>query len=483
MSHRVPRFVLLLASIAVIGAVAQTTQPPDLDQLKTKLQQLEQMMQDLKVQIAAVEQQMGTPGQPLAATTPAQPAVAAPLAPVEHMGDATRLREVASTNPDSAGRINNEPMDRALRGYFRLPGTGTLIKLGGFIKTDIFYDTNQAGTYYGAYVPSSFPSSDQPHTPNATVSARPSRFFTEFRQPVHQGEGTVKGYLEFDFLGNYERTSLRLRQFYAQYKNVLAGQAWSAFADADAFPDTLEFEGPPGMIAMRQPTVRYTQPINPRHSIGISVERSGVDTPFLTAATPVGSSLYPDLIGFYRYENDHGHLQFSFLARSVGGVLPGTNSPDLRQHVQGYGGSLSGVWTLGSSRDNIVYQLIIGKGISNYYNDNFGLGSDVGFNAKGHLVATPTGSAQAGYQHYWSKIVRSTFSYGYTQINNTASDPGTNYHISHYATGNVMIQPTTSLLFGFEYVYGSLLRKNDFYWVAPRIQASITYYLNKYTKE
>jgi hypothetical protein len=481
MGYRVLRSVLI---VVLAGAACAWAQSPDLTQLKAKLQQLEQMMLDLKSQISAAEQQQAPPGKPLvAAPQPEQEAVPTPLVPAEHIGETTRLRDVASENPEGAARINNEPMDRALRGYFRLPGTGTLIKLGGFIKTDVFYDTNQAGTYYGAYVPSSFPSSDQPHTQNATVSARPSRFFTEFRQPVHQGEGTVKGYLEFDFLGNYERTSLRLRQFYAQYKNVLAGQAWSAFGDPDAFPDTLEFEGPPGIIAMRQPQVRYTQPINKQHSIGISVERSGVDTPFLTAATPVGSSLYPDLIGFYRYENDLGHLQFSTLFRSVGGVLPGTNSPDLRQHVQGYGGSLSGVWKLGALKDNVVFQLIIGKGISNYYNDNFGLGSDVGFNAAGKLVATPTGSAQAGYQHYWSKIVRSTFSYGYTQINNTASDPGTNYHISHYATANVMVQPTTSFLFGFEYIYGTLQRKNDFYWVAPRLQASITYYLNKYPKE
>lgn len=44
-----------------------------------------------------------------------------------------------------------------------------------------------------------------------------------------------------------------------------------------------EFEGPPGMIAMRQPAVRYTQPLSNAHSIGgISFERSGVDTPFST---------------------------------------------------------------------------------------------------------------------------------------------------------------------------------------------------------
>jgi hypothetical protein len=238
------------------------------------------------------------------------------------------------------------------------------------------------------------------------------------------------------------------------------------------------------MIAMRQPQIRYTQPLSTEHSIGVSVERSGVDTPFSTQyGTPVGSSHWPDLVAFYRFENEYGHLHFAFLSRSVGGVIPNTTVPDLRNHVQGYGGSLSGVWRFGGSKDNFVFQAILGKGISNYYNDNFGLGSDVGFNAQGTLVATPTGSGQGGYQHYWSKLVRSTFSYGYTRINNTARDPETNYHISHYATGNFMVQPSPSLVFGAEYVYGSLLRKNDFKWVAPRIQASVTYYLNKYPKE
>jgi hypothetical protein len=467
-----------------ISPASGWAQAPDLNELKGKLQQLEQMMQDLQRQIALVEKAQVAPGEPVAASTTQASKVPAPQVPAEHIGDLTRTREVANSNADSAPRINNESMDPALRGYFRLPGTGTLIKLGGFVKTDVFIDANQAGSYYGAYVPSSFPSSPQPHTVNSTVSMRPSRFFAEFRQPVHNGSDTVKGYLEYDFLGNYERTSLRMRQFYAQYKNILAGQTWSAFGDPDAFPDTLEFEGPPGIMSMRQPQIRYTQPIGKAHSIGLSVERSGTDTPFTTQyGSPVGSSLWPDLIGFYRYENNHGHLHFAFLSRSVGGVVPNSTVPDVRNHVQGYGGSLSGVWGLGSSKDNIVFQAIIGKGISNYYNDNFGLGSDVGFNANGTLVATPTGSGQAGYQHYWSKLVRSTFSYGYLQINNTAGDPGTNYHVSHYATGNIMVQPSPSLVFGTEYVYGSLERKNNFKWVAPRIQASVTYYLNKYPKE
>jgi hypothetical protein len=98
-------------------------------------------------------------------------------------------------------------------------------------------------------------------------------------------------------------------------------------------------------------------------------------------------------------------------------------------------------------------------------------------------VATPTGSGEVGYQHYWTKMIRSTFSYGYTRINANAGDTGTTYHISHYATGNFIVQPSVNWLFGAEYVYGSLTRKDGFKWVAPRIQASISYYFNKYPKD
>jgi DcaP outer membrane protein len=479
MKHSIFRFVLLGV---ISGTLAAWAQSPDLNELKAKLQQLEQMMQDLKGQITAAEESQNAPGKPFVAPTPQANKVPLAQVPTEHMGELTLTREAANQNAESAPRINNEEMDPALRGFFRLPGTGTLIKFGGFIKTDVFVDTNQAGSYYGAYVPSSFPSSDQPHTVNATVSARPSRFFAEFRQPVGDGTDSVKGYFEFDFLSNYDRNSLRLRQFYAQYKNLLAGQAWSAFSDPDAFPDTLEFEGPPGMIAVRQPMIRYTQPLNKENSLGISVEKSGTDTPFSTQfGTPVGSSLRPDLIGFYRYENQHGHLYFAGISRSVGGVIPNSTVPDLKNHVEGYGGSLSGVW--GGSKNNVVFQAVFGKGISNYYNDNFGLGTDVGFDAQGHLVATPTGTGEIGFQHFWTKMLRSTFSYGYLQINNNAGDPGTAYHISHYATANLILQPSVSWLVGAEYIYGSLERKDGFKWIAPRIQASITYYLNKYPKE
>ena len=212
-----------LVFLLCVSAGSTSAQTDDLQQLKIKLQQLEQMMQDLKKQIASVEANENTPLPPTSAKAPPPAKVPLPELPTTYIGELTRTREVANQDPEGAARLDAEDVDPSLRGFFRLPGTGTLIKFGGFVKTDLFVDANQAGTYYGGYVPSSFPSSSQPHTVNATVSMRPSRFSAEFRQPVQGDESgdTVKAYLEYDFLGNYDRTSLRLRQFYAEYKNLL----------------------------------------------------------------------------------------------------------------------------------------------------------------------------------------------------------------------------------------------------------------------
>src|SRR5205823_14055096 len=123
--------------------------------------------------------------------------------PAEHYGTETRTRQTAGENQVGAPRIDNEPLNPELRGYFHLPGTSTYMKFGGFVKTDLFYDLNYAGTYYGAYVPSSFPSSPTPHSQNSTVSMRPTRFSWETRTgTLDNGDTAVKTYFEFDFFSN-----------------------------------------------------------------------------------------------------------------------------------------------------------------------------------------------------------------------------------------------------------------------------------------
>ena len=71
-------------------------------------------------------------------------------------GDAGK-RQTVSEFPEEAPRIDNEELDPTLRGFFRIPGTRTPANVRGFVKTDLFYDLNMAGFWYGGMVPSSFP--------------------------------------------------------------------------------------------------------------------------------------------------------------------------------------------------------------------------------------------------------------------------------------------------------------------------------------
>ena len=363
----------------LVGAATALAQTPSLQDLQNKLLQYEESTQktiaELKAQIAALQREQNTPRAVPTSPGPSQTTeVPVVHTPGQYYGTETRTRDTAGQNEVGAPRIDNEPLSPELRGFFHLPGTSTYMKFGGFVKTDLFYDLNYAGTYYGAYVPSSFPSSATPHSQNSTVSMRPTRFTWETRQGTLDNSGNeVKVYFEFDFLSNYDRNSIRLRQFYGQYKNFLAGQAWSAFADPDAFPDTLEFEGPPGIIAARFPQFRYTQPLGKHNSVGVSIEKSGTDVPFSTQfGVPVGTSKFADLIAFYRYENNRGHIHAATLFRNVGGVVPNEQVLNLGRHTGAFGESLSGVWGLPSlkiwgreipffNNDNVVFQLVIGK--------------------------------------------------------------------------------------------------------------------------
>ena len=58
--------------------------------------------------------------------------------PEEYYGKETRTRQTAGENEDGGPRIDNEPLDPALRGFFKLPGVNAYMKFGGFVA-DLFY--------------------------------------------------------------------------------------------------------------------------------------------------------------------------------------------------------------------------------------------------------------------------------------------------------------------------------------------------------
>jgi hypothetical protein len=128
---------LVLATTLGVGlAFAQT---PSLQDLQNKLLQFEESTQktitELKAQIAALQQAQKAPGAvPIPPAAPQTGEIPVVRTPVGHYGDETLTREQAGQNQVGAPRIDNQPLDPKLRGFFHLPGTSTYMKFAGFVK-------------------------------------------------------------------------------------------------------------------------------------------------------------------------------------------------------------------------------------------------------------------------------------------------------------------------------------------------------------
>mgnify|MGYP001827445732 CR=1 FL=1 len=88
----------------------------------------------------------------------------------------------------------------------------------------------------------------------------------------------LRGQLQIDFYGTgTQRSQLppRLRQAHIVYGALTVGQAWSLFCDIEAFPMTLDFWGPNGLIASRRPQVRWTIDDGEHRTIAIAAENPG----------------------------------------------------------------------------------------------------------------------------------------------------------------------------------------------------------------
>ena len=96
------------------------------------------------------------------------------LTPKEtELSKVTETYRTFSQDPLAAARINNEPLDPSFPGYFKLPGTSTLLRIGGYAKTDFIYDLKPAGNL-DSFIPATIPIPAPATYTNSTVSVRPT---------------------------------------------------------------------------------------------------------------------------------------------------------------------------------------------------------------------------------------------------------------------------------------------------------------------
>jgi len=479
-SHRFFWLIIALFTGAFLPRVASAQSDSSgqtVQELRKQLDELREQMNKLQTRLGELESGKVAEAAPTS-TTPSvtqegtiqttQPLPQA--APSQHVGKETATYTQFSEDTLAAARFDNVPLDPKYNGFFRLPGTQTLLKIGGYFKTDFIYDLKPAGST-DSFIPSSIPIPTVVGVNNATVSIRPTRLSLDFRVPSTK-VGEVRFYLEGDLFGT-NATTPRLRHAYAQVKNVLLGQTFSNFMDPDGFPDTLDFQGPNGMVSIRNPQLRYGIALGSSTTFYVSIEKPSSDIIFKTpqfSAQPNAPS--PDGTVRLRKEFERGHFQVSGLFRSIAAFLPDGRTDS----VFGWGLNVStGVKTFG--KDNVIFAVAGGHGVSRYIQDTSGLGIDAEpeSGVTPHLEATPAVGVEAAYQHYWRKTLRSSAIYSYAAVNNANLAAAATYNHGTYTGANLIWNPYGSLNLGAEYLYGWAMEQNGLKSNAPRIQFSAKY--------
>ncbi len=484
-----------LSGLLMLAALSPAYAQDDTHKLQKEVDDLQATVKELQAEVKELKAGQAKPAQPAAiAATPTPPrstTAAATLAatltqtsneqvnPVQ-LGDAQHSplppQQSVSENADSASRIDNEapPTDPDLKGFIQIPGTATIVRVGGYAKLDMIYDTSSIGTP-DAFVTSAIPV-PAPHdnSGNFNMQARQTRFSLDIRRPTIFDE-TMRFYFENDFYGGGNGAyGFRLRQAYGQLGNTYAGFGWSAFADTDALPDTLDFEGPGGAIAPRQAGIHQFIRLGENSSLTVAAEQPSSE---VSAYEPInnlrGTQHMPDLILVARTEHDWGHLQ-------LGGVLRqlGYSDDEQNRRVLGGGAQLTGSFktgTFSSYSDLLMFGANWGKGIARYLADTGGLGLDAVVGPDGRLYALTGWGTYAAYTHYWSSNWRSNLVYGVARIQQSPWLTTSDFHQSNYGAANLLWSPVATLTVGLELLHGRLLEQNNRYNDDTRIQGSLQY--------
>jgi hypothetical protein len=261
-------------------------------------------------------------------------------------------------------------------------------------------------------------------------------------------------YLSGDFFGDGNSTSPdpRLRQAYGEVINLfmggdlMAGQAWSTFADLEAAPNTLDFEGPNSWFNNRQPLVRWTQPITDGVKLRVAAETP--DNHDIQNADSL--TAWPDGVLTLTWDQDRFHLMGSFVARDL--RASSNNGPT--ETAFGWGGSVSGKVGVPilDEKDFMTFSATYGEGIGSDFND---APPDAVFDSNGtSLEAIPVFGWFGSVQHWWSRQFYSVFVYGYLDVDNEGAQPSDSFEKTQYASGNLVWMPTKHWLLGVEQLWG-----------------------------
>jgi hypothetical protein len=362
----------------------------------------------------------------------------------------------------AAQEIKDEPVETP-PGWWNIPKTKALLKIGGYVKFDLIHDFNPIASpdfFDVSKIPTNGSEGQSTH-----MHAKETRLYLDVKSPSSVGE--IRTYVEGDFYGS--GGAFRLRHAFIEINGKwLAGQWWSNFMDENIIPNTLDFEKPAAYAFARHAMFRFKQALSSDAYIAFAVEE-----PSTNAQAPVNPGTFesplPDFTGRFRVTKPWGHVQLSAFA----GQLVYRYTSGGTDKVSLFGGNLSGQLNLFEKKDKIIYQAVFGQGVGRYRG-----GLSAGIDENGELEALVESGFTVGLEHRWSPTFSSLFVYNQGRVDNSEGQPGTAIHGADYAAANLVWHFTQNAFAGVEYLWGLRKDFNNEDGTANRLQFSVKYKFN-----
>lgn len=375
-------------------------------------------------------------------------------------------------------------------GSFLVPGTNTSFRLRGFVRLTGLYDFDPIGSR-DDFVTNTIPVPQQDGQ-NFNMQARYSRIAVETWTPTPIFEWNVHTFIEGDFFNGPAQAvggggnPFRLRHAFVDFGYFRVGQQNTVFMDGNAFPNTVDFAGPRGLLNQRRPGARMTLPLADK-----LFWATGVEQPFSDITTSgLGNNVQdvPDFASHLRYETDLGHLQLSGIVRAIG-YRPIGGEVTRRA---GYGLSVSTVfhpWAIligsnpirksnpsGLERSRILLMYNFGWGIGRYIQDTAGLGLDAQVDpTTGAFDTVSAVGWSASYEHWFTEKWLSNVTYSPDYVGSTSGQPGSTYSGAKYLTAALWYVPIRNMSIGIEHVWGERENLNEQSATARRLNALFQY--------
>jgi hypothetical protein len=296
------------------------------------------------------------------------------------------------------------------------------------------------------------------------------------RSTIPTPMGLVKTDLAFDLFGTDGGTNIHWLRAWAELGRWGVGQTDSNFMNIDAFPNTIDYWGPPGMVFVRNPQLRYTQSAGEGLAWAVSLEapNSVIDTGKLSQVDPaLGAGVtarnrLPDLVGSLRFDRPWGHVKAAAIVREIGFQTTTTPGGNPSNDKTGYGLNVSGVLKL-FGKDSLSWGVVGGKGIASYMNDG---GTDLAPDAAIRAEAVNSLGYFLYYGHAWNPKLTSSIGYSQHRQDNTGGQNANAFHAGSYGSANLLYSLTKNVLLGGEYIWGRRENKDGNSAIDSRVQFS-----------